>query len=102
MERYLIKATYITGRHAGKSYLLRKGGYVTDETDWQWECTTYKTKAICERVCRHYKEENDFNYKHEREYEAYRVGKGYEPKGYYTYELETYEPYKVDASKDII
>ena len=35
MKRYLIKKTYTEGIHAGKSYLLRKGGYVTDENEYQ-------------------------------------------------------------------
>ena len=28
MKRFLIKVTYLTGMHKGKSYLLKKGGYV--------------------------------------------------------------------------
>ena len=52
MNGYIIKATYLTGPHIGKSYFLTKGGYVTDQPDTQWSYACYKTASICRAVCK--------------------------------------------------
>lgn len=95
MARYLIKATYESGIHKGKTYLLRKGGYVTDEIDFQWDDTTYKSRAIAERQCKRLKEENDLNYVIERRENEYRISKGKKGKDWFIYDMESYEPYEV-------
>lgn len=53
--RYIIKCTYLDGRHAGEEYFLRKGGYVCEADSIHWEDTTYalpNAKAICTRLNR--------------------------------------------------
>lgn len=40
MKGYIIKATYLTGTHKGKSYFLQKGGYVTSDPDAHSGLTT--------------------------------------------------------------
>lgn len=99
MKRYLIKVTYLEGRHAGESHLLRKGGYVTDEDSIHFDDWTYKTKGIAERVCRHLKEENDLSRRIERKDEAVAIKLGLRkgPKDWYIYEDCSYEPFEVEA-----
>lgn len=95
MDGYLIKATYITGPHAGKSYLLRKGGYVTDETQGQWADTVYKTEAICKRRCEKMTVESDTEYYIETTSRANRRMAGKEVSRYRIHEKMIYEPYLV-------
>lgn len=97
MKRYLIKVTYQEGSHAGKSYLLRKEGYVTDEDSIQWTDTTYKTEGIAKRICKHLFEENELNKRCERQDEACRIKKGLAPKKFHIYNSCTFEPYEVDV-----
>lgn len=99
MKRYLIKATYLEGKHAGRSYLLRKGGYVTDEGAYQWEDTTYATLGIAQRVCKQYAERNEQDRDLERGQEVFdlKTGRRKEPKAWYIHELESYEPYEVEV-----
>ncbi len=80
---FLIKVTYETGPHAGKSYLLRKGGYVTDGT-FENEDTTYRTYGSAARVCTRLRLKNYREYHLERE--------NSHGKGPFVYEKEKYEP----------
>ena len=99
MKRYLIKVTYLEGQHKGESYLLRKGGYVTEEHDYQWDDTTYATKGIAQRVCNQKAKENKFDRDFEREQERIAIlrGRRKEPKAWYIHELESYEPYETEV-----
>ena len=97
MTRYLIKVTYTEGKHSGESHFLRKGGYVTDLPDIQWNDTTYKTEAIAARVCRHMYEENELSRKIERQDERVRIARGGKPKEWYIYESCNYEPFAVEV-----
>ena len=97
MKRYLIKVTYLEGDHKGESYLIKKGGYYTDESHIQWDETTYKTEGICKRVCKHLYEENEINKRWERNDEKIGIKKGRPPKKRYIYESQSYEPYEVEA-----
>lgn len=99
--RYLIKVTCTEGVHAGYSYLLRKGGYVTDEGRIEWFDTTYATEGIAKRICRKLFEENELNRRIEEQDEAARIKRGFSPKGYRIYTAEKYEPYPVNAVEDI-
>ena len=93
--RYLIKVTHLEGAHAGESYLLRKGGYVTDDCGFWWEDDVYKTEGIARRVCKHKYEENELSRRIERQTEEYRVKRGGKPNDWYIYESESYGPYPV-------
>lgn len=95
MSRYLIKTTYLEGPHQGKSHLIRKGGYVTDEQTFQWNDTTYASKSIVERWCKHFLEENEENRRIERSNEAWRIARGGKPCLFYLYFSKSYEPYEV-------
>ena len=82
MERYLIKVTYLEGTHKGKTYLMQKGGYITDSGCYQWDETTYANKAMAERRCKQLDKENVVDCK------VYKwVGR------------EAYEPYKVPENR---
>lgn len=96
MKGYLIKGTYLTGIHKGKTFLLRKGGYVTDEKQYQWSDTLYKSEGQALRVCRKLKEESDLNYRIEREDNARAIAKGKPGKEFFYFEHESYEPFPVD------
>ncbi len=94
--RYLIKATYLEGPHEGSTYLLRKGGFVTDSSRCEWNDTTYSTKAIAERRCRELKKNNTIDRDMERRDEARRIQKGNKPKDWYIYYYESYEPCEIE------
>ena len=102
MKGYVIKVTYLSGRHKGKTYLIKKGGYVTEEHFHHFESDVYKTLSIAKRVCTMYENNNQRDYLHERNYNDYRISKGYEGKDWFIYELERYEPFEIEYSKDII
>lgn len=93
--RYLIKGTYLTGAHEGETFLLRKGGYVTDETRYEWEDTTYKTYAIAARQCDRLEKQNEADYRFYQIENQRRIAKGYKPM--YCPELEVYEPYAIEV-----
>ena len=78
-DRYLIKATYLEGPHAGKVYFLRKGGFVTDLYQYQWEDTTYSSRSTAQRFCTRRTKDNDWEVS-ERGHEL----------GIYSTEKETY------------
>lgn len=96
MQRYLIKVTYLEGKHKGESYLMRKGGYVTDTSDIQWEDTTYASCSRALRQCRRLASENALNVKIERQDRQYAIQKGRKIHDWNIYELESYEPYEVE------
>lgn len=101
MIRYLIKVTYTEGVHNGETYLLRKGGHVTDEGHIEWLDTTYKTEAIARRVCKQMYEDNELSRKCERMDEQIRIKRGGKPKDWYIYESQTYEPYPVETVDEL-
>lgn len=96
MTRYLIKITYLEGSHKGESYLRRRGGWVTDETDYQWTDTTYATIGIAKSVCTRLFRDNELSRKIERQNEAFRITQGKPARGWYIYESCSYEPYPVE------
>ena len=71
MKGYVIKVTYLTGRHKGKSYLMKKGGYVTEEHNYHFESDVYKTLGIAKRVCTIYHKNNELDYNTERRTNEY-------------------------------
>lgn len=98
MKRFLIKVTYLTGRHKGKSYLLKKGGYVYGEGEFVLAENTYASEAIAKRVCTMYTNNNERDYTSERKYNDYRISKGHKGKDWFIYELESYEPYELNEN----
>ena len=102
MKGYVIKVTYLTGRHKGKTYLMKKGGYVTEEHYYHFESDIYKTLSIAKRVCTMYRKNNERDYNAERRTNEYNISKGRPPKDWFIYELESYEPFEIEYSKDII
>ena len=95
MKGYLIKSTYLTGPHKGKSYLLRKGGYVTEEGNSEWCHTTYKTLALAKRRCRQLDEDNEIDYNIETREMVRSIQQGKLP-SLRIYERKRYEPYIVE------
>lgn len=94
MKGYVIKVTYMDGIHKGESYLLGKGTKVMSGIMWSDYC--YKSIGIANRICKKWYEENELNKRIERENEKRRTAKGGEPKKWYIYESETYEPFEVE------
>lgn len=95
MNGYLIKATYLSGRNIGKSYFLRKGGYVTTPNASQWDDTVYKTLGIAKAQCKKLytkNEKNIFGENLERDYRT-RMKKFVSPTR--IYEKMSYEPFEV-------
>ena len=76
MKGYVIKVTYLTGRHKGKTYLMKKGGYVTEENHYHFESDIYKTLGIAKRVCTMYRKNNERDYNAERRMNEYNILKG--------------------------
>lgn len=102
MKGYVIKVTYLSGRHKGKTYLMKKGGYVTEEHFHHFESDVYKTLGIAKRICTMYTKSNERDYIAERRYNDYQISKGREGKEWFIYELERYEPFEIEYSPDII
>ena len=86
---WIIKATYLTGPHKGKTYYLRKGGYVIDDGR-TWPEWAYKTKGFASRECKKLKEWYDLSYRIERQDKANK------PAETFIYELQSFEPHKVE------
>ena len=63
MKGYVIKVTYLTGRHKGKTYLMKKGGYITEEHYHHFESDVYTTLRTAKRVCTVYRNNNERDYK---------------------------------------
>ena len=102
MKGYVIKVTYLTGRHKGRTYLMKKGGYITEEHYHHFESDVYTTLRTAKRVCTVYRKNNERDYNDERRTNEYNISKGRPPKDWFIYELESYEPFEVEYSKDII
>ena len=101
-DRYLIKATYLEGPHAGTSYFLRKEGYVTDLYQYQWEDTTYSSKGAAQRACTRKTKDNDWEVSNERKWNQFNAEHGRRVKGEkdFIYWPEKYEPIHVDCITD--
>lgn len=97
MKRYLIKVTYLEGEHKGKSYLLRKGGYVTEKGNVEWEDTTYSSYKRALWQCNRLEQQNELNIRIERRDRQYAIQMGRKFRDYNIYELESYEPYEVEV-----
>lgn len=95
MNRYIIKATYLTGPHKGSSYFLIKRGYVTDHPDDQWEDNCYKTENICKRVCKKMEEDSRVDHFIESRNREKKINEGKEVSSFMIHELMSYEPYFV-------
>lgn len=102
MKRFLIKVTYLDGLHKGEWYLMRKGGYVTQLDCPHFESETYATEAIVKRVCTRLYNNNELNRKLEDRDREYAKQKGREVHEWHIYEHESYEPYEIECSKNIL
>lgn len=95
MNRYIIKSTYLTGPHKGRSYFLIKGGYATDHPDEQWSDDCYKTASICRAVCTKLSANNIVEHRLENKQRERQAEKGQSLSVSMIYELMSYEPYEV-------
>lgn len=62
MKRYLIKATITSGEHTGRTYLLRKGGYVAargSELQSPLSADDYYTEARAKAVATRWNKQNE-------------------------------------------
>lgn len=95
MNGYLIKATYLSGRSIGRSYFLRKGGYVTTPNASQREDTVYKTLRIAKAQCKRLLEKNELDYNAETRTRNYRTKMNQFVSSNRVYEKMSYEPFEV-------
>lgn len=95
MNGYIIKATYLTGPHKGRSYFLQKGGYLASDPDDQWSDNCYKTENICKSICRKLESSNMTEHVVEKRLREYRSQNGYNVSEYMINELMKYKPYFV-------
>jgi hypothetical protein len=102
MKGYIIKVTYLTGRHKGHVYYMRKGGYITSADGYKFESDVYTTLGIAKSVCTKLYKSNELNHRVKLKDMEYRAAKGKENRDWMIYERESYEPYEVDYSKDIV
>jgi hypothetical protein len=100
-KRYIIKVTKLDGRHAGDVYFLQKGGYVTDADCAQFDFTSYKTYGIANRVCKKYKEDNNWYWEDETQRREKRKREGLKVDEWRIHDHESYEPYEIDAYDSI-
>lgn len=100
MNGYIIKATYLTGPHKGKSYFLQKGGYVTSDPDDQWSYNCYKTENICKSICMKLERSNMTEHVVEKRLREYRSQNGYNVSEYMINELMKYQPYFVKTVRN--
>ncbi len=101
MKGYIIKVTYLDGRHKGKSYLMKKGGYITENYYHHFESDIYKTLGTAKSVCTRLFNNNERNRRIEDRDREYALAKGREVHDWYIYEHESYEPYEIEYSADI-
>lgn len=97
MKRYIIKATYLSGKYKGDTYFMCKGGYITDLDAFHFAYNTYATESIAKMVCTKLYNNNELNVSIERNDEKYNISKGKPPKDWYIYEHELYEPYAIEC-----
>jgi hypothetical protein len=102
MKGYVIKVTYLSGRHKGKTYLMAKGGKIPRSVDYLFESDIYKTLGTAKSVCKRLFNNNERNRRIEDMTREYALSKGREIHDWFIYEHESYEPYEVEYSKDII
>lgn len=88
MKAYVIKSTYLEGKHEGRSHILIKGGYVSDEKTKHHIDDCYGTLAQAKAVCTKYKKNNEIERNIERK--TKRTSD-------YIYNLESFEPIEVEA-----
>ncbi len=95
MKQYFIKVTYLEGPHSGKTYYLRKGGYVVDLNKDHFADATYKTKGIANRECERLRRKNEVNVNCERQDNECNIKRGKPGKIQFIYVNTAYEPYAV-------
>ena len=100
MKGYIIKATYLTGPNAGKSYFLQKGGCLTADPDVQWSHNCYQTEDACMSVCRQIGCDNIINHMVEEKTRELQIQNGHTVSDSMMYELEYYEPYFVKTVRN--
>lgn len=96
MTRYIIKATYLEGRHKGKEYYLIKGGYIVDKNSHILESETYDLPR-CKATCKRYETTNKQNVKIEKQNREWKLSQG--KKLVYSepiHVLMKYEPYTIN------
>lgn len=98
MKRFVIKVTYLSGRHKGKTYFLKRGGYVYSKGEFVLKDDTYASESIAKRVCTLYTNNNKRDNLSEIKYNEYRKSMGYEVRDWLINELESYEPYELNEN----
>lgn len=94
MTMYQIKATYLDGPHAGKSYVLTKGGYVApDGSQYRGDC--YETVTAAKAISTKRQNRNKRSVENAKRFNAWRQANGL-PGGEYIEPRMTFEPIEVE------
>lgn len=65
MKKYLIEGRYTEGQHEGKTFLLTKGGYVTDGrllSPWDYYNTERAAKMVATKKTKQNKIDSTYNH----------------------------------------
>ena len=98
MKRYLIKATYLDGTSKGSSYLVKKGGYVTEADDARDTASTYASYGTAMRRCRQLKEENDLEVMVEDRRRKRAQEQGEKVLPFRVFDHAAFEPYEIEVA----
>lgn len=99
MSKYIIKVTYLEGKHKGDSYLMKKGGYIADGKKYFLDYEVYNSERIAKSVCTRMYNNNELNRRIERNDNNYRISQGKDGKEFFIYYHESYEPYEISDER---
>ena len=99
MTRYIIKGTYQSGIHAGKSFYLIRGGYFVDPEGAVLISDTYSL-STCKAICTKKAKDNLWHHEIEKLEREWCKKEG-EPQflKYPIYELQSFEPFAIEYAE---
>ena len=97
MKAYQIKVTQLTGRDAGHTYILTKGGYIAHHERPQSDYECYLTERTAKMVCTKYAKANERDNKDEAWIRDRREKEGAKNHELWIYPLCKYEPVEVEC-----
>ena len=96
MIKYIIKVTYLEGKHVGKEYFLNKQGYVVEKLDYIWQDSAYDLRA-CKAVCTRKTKENIAEGIFEMRQRERRIIEGKPVSPFRLYDRQKYEPFAIET-----
>jgi hypothetical protein len=96
MTKYIIKATYLEGDHAGREYYLDKQGYVVSNIESVWQDSSY-TLSACKAVCTKKEKSNNAEVIFEKRERARKIAEGKTISRRPLYIMTRYEPFAIET-----